>query len=105
MINVVKENTGYYFPIDKVPASNEFILELYSELSLSTITFEDLSGEVQDDYVSIVITTEMCEQVSNGEYNYTLYDSCCQNFIKLFIMSICCGFSMDISSEVSAPAS
>lgn len=75
MINVVKENTGYYFPIDKVPASNEYILELYSELSLSTITFENLSGEVQDDYVSIVITTEMCEQVSNGEYNYTLYDN------------------------------
>lgn len=75
MINVVKENTGYYFPIDKVPASNEFILELYSELSLSTITFEDLSGEVQDDYVSIVISSEMCEQVSNGEYNYTLYDN------------------------------
>lgn len=75
MIHITDENKKYYFPIDIQPTDTDsFILNLYSELSLSDITFNELSGEVEDDYIGIVITTEMAVQVPNGEYNYTLYD-------------------------------
>ena len=74
MINVTQTNICYYFPIDKKPIGNDLTLELYSELSLSSIIF-DVTGATQDDFIPILLSDEMCAQVSNGEYNYTLYDT------------------------------
>lgn len=74
MINVDKIG-AYYFPLDKKPRGNELTLELYSELSLSSIVFEHIGGEVVGDYFLTTIDSGMTEQISNGEYNYTLYDN------------------------------
>ena len=73
MINVDKLG-AYYFPLDKKPRGNELTLELYSELSLSSIVFDEIGGEVVGDYFLTTINSGMTEQISNGEYNYTLYD-------------------------------
>lgn len=74
MINVDKLG-AYYFPLDKEPRGQFMTLELYSELSLSSIVFDEVGGEVAGDYFLTTIHSGMTEQISNGEYNYTLYDN------------------------------
>jgi len=75
MIIVKHIDDALYFPLDVQPVSgSELTLELYSELSLTTLTFEDLSGEVSDDFI-ILDLSEQAEDIPNGEYNATLYDA------------------------------